>query len=104
MSTATINGVEYVPAAEAPEPPPFQIVVTNERWNIAGRVTASEDGSLVITDAHVIRYWGTTGGLGELAADGPTSKTKLDRYGVVRVPAHAVVLTIDSEAALWPTK
>ncbi len=28
----------------------------------------------------VIRYWGTTGGLGELAKFGPTPKTKLDHF------------------------
>lgn len=42
-----------------------------------------------ITDAWNVRVWGTELGLGQLVA-GPTSKTKLDRVGNVRVPMHAL--------------
>lgn len=96
-----IDGVTYVPDTAAPPAPPFQIVVIEGRWNVVGNVHAEVDGSLTITDAQVIRYWGTTRGLGELAEGGPTTKTKLDPYGTVRVPTHAVLLTIDTEASKW---
>ena len=96
----TIDGTVYV-REDSLTRPDVQIVVIEGRWNIVGHVEHHDDGSLTITKAHVIRYWGTTKGLGELAADGPTSKTKLDVTGVVRVPAHAVLLTIDCDAARW---
>jgi hypothetical protein len=98
----TIDGIEYVRATEAPAPPPFQIVVSEGRWNVAGYVYRDPiDGTTIITEARVIRYWGTTAGLGQLAADGPTSTTKLDPYGTVRIPAHAVILTIDADESKW---
>lgn len=106
-STINIDGTEYVRAdsvTEAPGPKPKTLIVVIEgRWNIVGQVTEAEDGSLVITKAYVIRYWGTTEGLGELAAGGPTLKTKLDAAGTVRVPIQSVILTLDTKAELWPT-
>ena len=80
---------------------PVKIVVIEGRWNIVGRVETHEDGSLTIRDGKILTYWGTTKGLGELAA-GPTDKTKADPCnGVVRVPAHAVLLTIDCTDGAW---
>jgi hypothetical protein len=101
-NTITLNNVEYVrkDSITTPVGPPTaqQIVVIEGRWNIYGTVTENEDGSVTITEAQVIRYWGTTKGLGELAANGPTTKTILDPTGTVRVPAHAVLLRIDCGA------
>lgn len=62
-----------------------EIVVCNARWNIIGECEKTADG-LVLTNASVIREWGTTKGLGEIAISGPTSKTKLDYVGEVHVP------------------
>lgn len=100
-NTITINGVEYVKATDAPPAPPYQIVVIEGGWNVVGNVNREADGSLTITEAWIIRCWGTTQGLGELAAYGPTAQTKLDPAGVVRVPAHATLFTMDSEASRW---
>jgi hypothetical protein len=53
----------------------------------------------------VIRNWGTTNGLGEIAEGGPTSSTKLDKCkGVVEFDYMTVVLTIDCEARKWQSK
>lgn len=97
-TTITLNGIDYTPITDT-TPTPTQIVVIEGRWNIVGQVTRTTDG-ITITNAKVIRYWGTTKGLGELAVNGPTSKTILDPAGTVHVPAHAVILTIDT-AASW---
>ena len=95
----TIDGATYV-ALDAIDSP-VKIVVIEGRWNIVGRVETHEDGSLTIRDGKILTYWGTTKGLGELAA-GPTDKTKADPCnGVVRVPAHAVLLTIDCTDGAW---
>src|SRR5690606_38181075 len=49
-----------------------RIVVLDGRWNLIGQVRTIGD-EVVITDASVIRYWGTTAGLGEIAKSGPTA-------------------------------
>ena len=99
-TTITIDGTVYTRSDKAGEPSPVQIVVIDGRWNVVGNVEHHDDGSLTITNAQVIRYWGTTKGLGELVG-GPTSKTKLDPAGTLRVPAHSVLLTIDADPGEW---
>lgn len=76
-----------------------QIVVLQRGWVVVGDVTASGD-HLVIENASVIRYWGTTAGLGELV-NGPTPKTRLDKAGTVTAHELAVVFTLDVDAEKW---
>jgi hypothetical protein len=76
-----------------------QIVVLQRGWVVVGDVTTVGD-ELTIENASVIRFWGTTKGLGELV-DGPTEKTKLDPCGTVTAHALAVVLRIDVDAQKW---
>ena len=53
-------------------------------------------------DASVIRVWGTTKGLGELAANGPTTYTKLDPcYGIVEFDYLTVVASISVNTEKW---
>lgn len=98
MSTETviINGVEYAPITTGS---PVKLVVLQRGWNVVGRYHV--DGEQVtITDAKVIRRWGTTKGLGELV-DGPTDETVLDPAGTVRAHVLGVVLTIDADGDAW---
>jgi hypothetical protein len=76
-----------------------QIVVLQRGWVVVGDVTPTGD-ELTIENASVIRFWGTTKGLGELV-NGPTEKTKLDPAGTVTAHALAVVLRIDVDAEKW---
>jgi hypothetical protein len=76
-----------------------QIVVLQRGWVVVGDVTKVGD-EIVITEASVIRFWGTKNGLGELVG-GPTPTTKLDKAGTVTAHQLAVVLTIDVDAAKW---
>lgn len=104
--TIEINGVEYIRADAAPTGPPTEhrIVVADRGWVFVGPTESLDDGSLVISPAKCIRFWGTDDskpGLGYLAANGPTAKTKLDPAGTVRIPTHAVVLSLDTEAERW---
>ena len=97
-STVTIDGTVYAPVQ--PGQTVRQIIVTAGRWNFVADVEDLDGGDLVLHDAQVIRYWGTTKGLGELALDGPTSKTKLDAAGTVRVPARSLIVRIDVTSSL----
>lgn len=56
---------------------------------------------VVIANASVIRRWGTTRGLGQLAEDGKQASTVLDPAGEVRCHELAVVLTIRCTHASW---
>ena len=72
-----------------------EIVVITNGFVYMGDVHESEDQRyLRITDASCIREWGTTAGLGEIALNGPTSRTKLDPSGIVEVAWHAVIMRI----------
>lgn len=78
----------------------FAIAVLDRGFVYVGKV--EHDGEwCVITDARNVRYWGTERGLGQLALEGPTDKTRLDVVGTVRAPAKAVISIIDTEAKLW---
>lgn len=77
-----------------------QIVIAQRGWVFVGNVERSGD-DVIITNANCIRRWGTTKGLGELAAGGPKSVTVLDPLGTVRLHALAVVASIDCEESKW---
>jgi hypothetical protein len=77
-----------------------QIVVLQRGWVIVGDV--SQDGDyLTIDNAAVIRVWGTTKGLGEIAMSGPTSKTKLDPCPANTVHVLTTVTRMDCDQANW---
>lgn len=100
LKTITLDGVDYVRADQVSvEPTVKQIVVGQRGWIFVGDV--SEDGEdIVIGNAQNIRIWGTEKGLGQLAS-GPTSKTKCDPYGVVRLPKLSVVARINVDKGAW---
>lgn len=95
--TITIDGVEYVPASRSDSP--VRIVIAQRGWVFVGRYAL--DGERVVLDqAKVIRKWGTTKGLGQLAG-GPLSATVLDPAGRVELHQLAVVATIAVDAEKW---
>ena len=98
MNKVVINGIEYTPATDES---PIKIVILQRGWCMIGRF--ERDGSdCKLRDAAVIRQWGTTRGLGQIAEGGPTDLTKLDKcYGVVEFDYLTVVATIDCEEAVW---
>ena len=70
------------------QPAPAQDEVNKGRYIVLGNRGNVVVGDLTIKgttgymkNASVIRRWGTTGGLGELAISGPTDSTKLDSCG-----------------------
>lgn len=82
-------------AAAAPK-----IVILDRGFVLVGKVRV--DGDWVeTTDASIIRRWGTTKGLGEIAQGGPTATTKLDPIGTVRSPLRALIGLVDCEPSKW---
>jgi hypothetical protein len=78
----------------------IKIVILQRGWVMVGRL--SRQGSdCTLRDASVIRAWGTTKGLGEIALGGPTSSTTLDKAGIVQFDYLTVVATISCEASKW---
>ena len=79
-----------------------QIVVLDRGFVYVGDVTTDADWC-VIEGASCVRRWGTSKGLGELAASGPLENTVLDPAGTVRAPMRAVIGMLKCEAEKWPT-
>jgi hypothetical protein len=67
-----------------------QIVVLDRGFVYQGNVTTLGD-EVTIENAKNIRRWGTTKGLGELAAKGPQPNTVLDEAGTVTANSRAVI-------------
>ena len=72
-----------------------RIYVLKERWVLIGQFVREEKNRIFLTDSAVIRVWGTTAGLGQIALDGPTTETKLDKCGDTSFPCEAVLFSID---------
>ena len=100
----TINNKTYVPKGNESEQDinsDIKIVILQRGWIVVGRFSRS-GSQCKLNNASVIRTWGTTQGLGEIAEGGVTSTTKLDKCkGVVEFDYLTVVLTIDCEAKKW---
>lgn len=78
-----------------------QIIVIKLGWVLVGRVVAQSDTTLTVTHAHVVRVWGTTKGLGQLAEKGPLKPTILEPTGHVVIQLDAVLFRIDCEDEPW---
>jgi hypothetical protein len=53
------------------------IITTSFRGVYYGRLVWRRDNSCMLADARMVIYWGTTDGVDQLAATGPTEKSKL---------------------------
>ncbi len=77
-----------------------RLVVLQRGWVAVGRFY--KDGSdCSLECAQIIRRWGTTRGLGELAALGPLENTKLDPAGTLRFHALTIVAQLDVKQDKW---
>lgn len=98
--TIKIDDVEYVRAdALKACDGDIKIVIADRGFVYVGAMEQCAD-FLTLRKAKNIRVWGTTKGLGELF-NGPTSTTKLDPVGTVKIPMRAVIGIIDVEQAKW---
>lgn len=92
-----VNGATYV---KQDAPSSIKIAILQRGWVMVGRF--ERDGNdCTLRDTSVIRIWGTTGGLGEIAFSGPTKKTVLDKCGTVQFDYLTVVALIDCDESKW---
>lgn len=104
METITVNGKTYYsdkPEENLQAETEIKIVVLQRGWVLVGRF--EKDGTnCKLHNSSVIRNWGTTKGLGELAKNGPLSSTKLDGCnGLVEFDLLTVVLMISVDEEKW---
>lgn len=100
-----IDGIEYVKKSEQTEiTGDIKICILQRGWVMVGRL--ERNGSdCTLHNAAVIRKWGTTKGLGEIAGNGPTKDTILDKTsGVVQFDYLTVVATVACKEDVWGKK
>ena len=78
----------------------LQIIILDRGYVYVGNVSI-DDNWVLITTARNVRRWGTTKGLGELAANGPLKDSIIDPVGTVRAPLRALIGLIECEASNW---
>ena len=101
MKKITVDGVTYYSEKLENIDSPIKIVILQRGWCMVGRFERKEN-ECKLYDASVIRTWGTTKGLGEIAKDGPTSSTKLDKCnGLVEFDYLTVVAAISCSEKEW---
>jgi len=101
MKTIVCDGVKYQPVEEKGN---TRIVILQRGWVMVGHFERT-GSDCKLYDASVIRVWGTTRGLGELAEKGPLSNTKLDpTHGTVEFDSLTMIATISCTEESWKNK
>ena len=103
VNEIVIDGVKYIPESKVRPLPEskVKIVVLQRGWVLVGYYRREGDNCF-LDNASVIRQFGTTKGLGEIAIGGPTSATKLDPCnGLVDFHRLTEVLAINCEVNKW---
>lgn len=77
------------------------IVVADRGHVWTAEAVRFDDDWAYLTGAQVVRRWGTTQGLNQLANDGPQPSTKLDAKADLQVSRKALIAVIPSEAEKW---
>ena len=99
--TIKIDSVEYVRKDYISVPDgPIKIVILQRGWVMVGKFS-QVNSQCRIDNASVIRRWGTTKGLGEIADGGPTKDTILDKTPPVEFHELTVIATIQCRAEKW---
>lgn len=101
VTKVELNGEIYIKeGSQEPKNSDIKIVVLQRGWVMIGRY--KKDGDIVtLENASVIRQWGTTKGLGQLALDGKQTATKLDTAGHVEFHVLTIVATINCNDSKW---
>lgn len=100
----SINGTQYVPKSNVAEKDyegEIKIVILQRGWIMIGRFERVGN-DCKLHNASIIRKWGTTEGLGELAKKGKLADTVLDKcHGVVEFDYLTVVASISVKEGVW---
>ncbi len=102
MEQITLNGKTYYSSPINSEiTGDCKIVILQRGWVMIGKLERIGN-DCKLHNASVIRNWGTTKGLGELAMEGKKKDTKLDKCGgIVEFDYLTVVATIAVNEDLW---
>jgi hypothetical protein len=77
-----------------------QIVILQRGWVAIGDLTKIGD-YYELENAYIIRRWGTTNGLGQLASQGKQSKTELEPTPLMRFHELTVISFIKCDKNKW---
>lgn len=77
-----------------------KIVILQRGWVVVGKYYQS-GSQCKIENGYVIRRWGTSEGLGQLATSGPLSDTKLEKTPTISFHELTVIATIECEECKW---
>lgn len=77
-----------------------RIVILQRGWVMVG-LFSQKGTQCFLHNASVIRRWGTTMGLGELATKGPLPETKLEPTPLVQFHELTVIATIKCNEEKW---
>lgn len=76
------------------------IVILQRGWVMVGDLVLT-DTECTLSNASVIRNWGTTKGIGEIALNGPTPNTILDPVGAVTFHRLTSIAEIQCNEERW---
>jgi hypothetical protein len=99
MKRVIIDDTEYQAVSENSSSD-IRIVILQRGWVVVGKYS-KKDSEITLTGGSVIRTWGTTKGLGELAFDGPLSGTKLDPIPETNWHELTEIASIKCKAEKW---
>lgn len=103
INELSVNGLTYVlkGSEKTQHSGDIKIVILQRGWVMVGRFERIVS-DCKLHSASIIRIWGTTRGLGELAENGPTPSTKIDpTNGLVEFDYLTVVASICCNASAW---
>ena len=76
------------------------IVILQRGWVVVGDLFKNGE-EYVLRNGAVVRRWGTTNGLGELASEGKRSETKLEPIPETKFHELTVIAMIKCEETKW---
>ena len=100
MTDADTLAAAAKPAATTPQPRSIVVADRGHVW-VGIMIPDTDPEFFRIAEGRVIRRWGTTEGLNELAIKGPRPNTRLDAPATVLVAKRAVIAVIPCEPAAW---
>lgn len=77
-----------------------RIVILQRGWVVVGRYSKNKE-YCTVRNGYVIRRWGTTEGLPELAIKGPLSETKLEPSPKITFHGLTEIASIECEESKW---
>lgn len=78
----------------------IKIAILQRGWVMVGRF-GKKGTQCFLEDASVVRSWGTSKGIGEIALNGPTTNTVLDPCGKVEFHELTTVALLECSQDKW---